>query len=143
MKKVFITLCIVLGFVCTSFAAENTDDELTITYKSDSWKMKASEFEALVNAASECDIIRQAELDKTVIVEVDDAPFKVITGTDYKTVIHIKWIGRDKKIIKQVDINTKLVVKKEPYSGAYIFYRDIAGIGFPIMIGVVVLLILL
>jgi len=104
-------------------------------------ELSLDEFEAIIKASSSYEKILEAEKEKRVYVFFKDNPWELKPGKSVNTEVYIIWKDKKETPLKKVILKLTMEVPKEGQvmSKIRILYRDVAEIGFPVSVGILIL----
>lgn len=146
MKRIIKSFIIVFSFfiVSTFLLYSQENDYFELFHDGEKvGKISIEGFEEMRKAAGIKKEEWEAEKEGRVEVSLKDDPWEVTIGEKFVTEVTIVWKNKDGKEIKTIVLEQEFTIKKETMSSFRIFYRDIAEIGFPIAIIIIIIIILI
>lgn len=98
------------------------------------------QFSAIIDAADITNKLTLAEKNSKVFVVLKDNPWKVKLGSKFESSMQIIWKDEDNATLKTINIDMTLMTT--PDGRAWLIYKDISAILFPVMTLVVLILLL-
>lgn len=137
LNRILLYLIIFLGLMqsCSLFGSSN--DILVYQNKKIVGSFTKEEFTSLIQSADLYVQEIDAEQSKRVEIEVKDTPYKVEKENKYKARFSIKWKNADNKVIKEVVIDSYIVINENsanPYPSWRVAYRNVAEYSLPVLI---------
>jgi hypothetical protein len=108
--------------------------------------MTIDQFRELTKSAERDQAIITAEEKGNVEITLEDDPWDIEEGQDFKTKAYIKWYGNNRQLLKSMTIGINLQRDREGHSwtvGFLRIYDRVARYGFPAALIVIILLIVL
>ena len=121
---------------------KDSKNDVIITYQgTELSRMTMADFQTMLKSTDFLDKLTQAEKNARVYIILADNPWKVTLGKKFESTMKIIWKDENNKILKTISVD--MTLQTDPEGRAFLLYKDVSCVLFPVMSVVVLVLIVI